>query len=271
MLWIIQSGFEKEPGYCYFIEALNRLESNYHMVTYKSGSDLLEILDNESNPTGKYVQGTYDCPVFVIGGYGISRLAKKYGWIPGSYLNENFNYSAWVNGYGKENMLNSDSLISSIENTPSSFTYDSIFVRPVEDSKAFSGKVFTTNEFLEFKANIISKSISYPSLDEQTEVMISPVIKIYSETRFFVLDKKIITQSLYKRGQQVYYSREVDPFIIEYANKVIEKWQPNVAFVIDIADTENGLKIVELNNFNSSGLYDADCFKIIDTIEQFYC
>lgn len=42
-----------------------------------------------------------------------------------------------------------------------------------------------------------------------------------------------------------------------------EDYQPDKAFVIDIANTDNGLKIVELNCINCSGFYEADIQKII--------
>jgi len=97
--------------------------------------------------------------------------------------------------------------------------------------------------------------------------MMSPLAEIYSETRFFVVDKKIITHSFYKRGGQPYFSENVEPFVKDFAIQMVDKWQPSEAFVIDIADTDKGLKIVELNGFNSAGIYESNPFQIIDSIE----
>jgi len=37
---------------------------------------------------------------------------------------------------------------------------------------------------------------------------------------------------------------------------------------MDIADTPDGLKVIEINNINSAGFYDADPQKIIMAIEE---
>jgi hypothetical protein len=50
---------------------------------------------------------------------------------------------------------------------------------------------------------------------------------------------------------------------------MLERWQPSGVFVIDISDTEYGLRIVELNGFNSAGIYESNPYKIIDSVENF--
>jgi len=49
---------------------------------------------------------------------------------------------------------------------------------------------------------------------------------------------------------------------------MVDRWQPAEAFVIDIAKTYDGLKVIEINNFNSSGFYSCDVYKIVDSIER---
>ena len=39
------------------------------------------------------------------------------------------------------------------------------------------------------------------------------------------------------------------------------------AFVLDVADTLEGPKVIEVNNFNSAGLYACDVGKIVDAVE----
>jgi len=88
-----------------------------------------------------------------------------------------------------------------------------------------------------------------------------------TETRFFVVDGKIVTGSLYKRGNKVIYDSNIDPDVQKFAQEMVDFWQPNRAFVIDIALTPDGCKIVEINNINSSGFYASNVNKIIDAIE----
>jgi len=57
--------------------------------------------------------------------------------------------------------------------------------------------------------------------------------------------------------------------VLEFANQMVQIWQPDRGFVIDIARLSNDeLKIVELNNLNSSGFYSCDVMKIVAAIES---
>lgn len=51
-------------------------------------------------------------------------------------------------------------------------------------------------------------------------------------------------------------------------NDMIKLYQPGRAFVIDVALTDDGLKIVELNCINCSGFYEADIQKIIMSLNN---
>lgn len=268
LLWIIQDGFYNDANHMNFIEALKRMESDYIIVSFTLNPETLNFVESNLNWDTNNLKNI-ERPVCFIGGYSLARMAKKYGWNPGTFANDNFNYQAWIDGYGKENLLNSELRITTIKDAPNSFPFDSFFARPVEDTKAFTGRPFTVEEFSEFKRKILSKELAYQTLHPDTEIMISPLVNIYSETRFFVVDKKIVAHSFYKRGGQPFFSDNIEPFIKDYAIQMLERWQPSGVFVIDIADTEYGLKIVELNGFNSAGIYESNPYKIIDSVENF--
>lgn len=267
LLWIIQDGFYNDANHMGFIEALKRMDCDYIIVSFTLNPETLNFVESNLDWDKNHLKHLYR-PVCFIGGYSLARMAKKYGWNPGTFANDNFNYQAWVAGYGEENLLNSNLQITTIKNSPDEYPYDAFFARPLEDTKAFTGRPFTVEEFTEFKRKILSKELAYQTLHPDTEIMISPLVEIYSETRFFVVDKRIVAHSFYKRGGQPFFSDNIEPFIKDYAIEMVKKWQPSEAFVIDIADTENGLKIVELNGFNSAGIYESNPFAIIDAIEQ---
>ena len=84
----------------------------------------------------------------------------------------------------------------------------------------------------------------------------------------FVVRGKVVTASLYKQGNVVRSSELVDDDVMYFAARMIHRWQPANAFVIDIADTPDGFKIIEINNINSAGFYAADCQKIVAAIED---
>jgi hypothetical protein len=65
------------------------------------------------------------------------------------------------------------------------------------------------------------------------------------------------------------YDSIIDQKIVDFAQSMVDRWQPADAFVIDIADTPNGLKVVEINTFGVSGFYYSDMFKVVDALIQY--
>ena len=62
----------------------------------------------------------------------------------------------------------------------------------------------------------------------------------------------------------MYKTRDVKQEIVEYAQRMVDVWQPAKAFVIDVAETNEGLKVIEINNINSAGFYEADVVLLLD-------
>ena len=91
---------------------------------------------------------------------------------------------------------------------------------------------------------------------------------IFSEYRFWIVHGDIICASLYKRGSKVMYSDQVDECYFDYVRDRISTWQPHAAFVIDVCDTPDGIKIVEINTLNSCGFYAADIPKLVMALEE---
>lgn len=195
------------------------------------------------------------------------RIAQQRGWTPGSFMNENFNFHAWSKGWGNQNMLNGCAIIDKIGSIKFPLHWNKVFARPIEDSKAFAGKTFMTDELNEW-LNQLKKLDKRATLHSEVEIMIAPIQEIFCEYRLFVVDGRIITGSLYKLREQVIYNSILDEDVISFAKELIEQWQPNRAFVLDVAITPNGCKVVEVNNLNSAGFYASNVQKIIEAIEE---
>ena len=64
------------------------------------------------------------------------------------------------------------------------------------------------------------------------------------------------------------YDPLVSQDILDWTQSMIDKWVPDRAFVMDVAQTPDGFKIIEVNNISSSGFYACDLNKIIIGIES---
>lgn len=272
MFWVVQNNLYNEAGYVRFIEALKRLEVDYIVVKPipftnqflpADFDSMTQEVDDVEEP---YIDTNQK--VIVMGATSLSRVAKVRGWTPGTYLNENFDFSKWRDGFGKENILNGDAevgLVKQITIPP----YEDVFVRPVHDTKSFSGEVMTIDQLHNWLKDISKiEEEEFSPLHKNTEIMISSIKKINAEYRFFVVDGKIVTGSLYKQGNVVRSSDIIDDDVLWFTASMIHVWEPAEAFVIDIADTEEGFKVIEINNINSAGFYAADCQKIVSALED---
>jgi hypothetical protein len=97
------------------------------------------------------------------------------------------------------------------------------------------------------------------------DIMVCTAKEIWSETRTWVVDGRVVTASGYKVGTIKRYTspHQVDERITAFAQACANRWRPNPAFVLDVADTPAGLKIVEINNLNAAGLYRGDMQKLV--------
>lgn len=63
-------------------------------------------------------------------------------------------------------------------------------------------------------------------------------------------------------------SQAVDERVDAFVRERVREWTPHEAFVIDVCDTEAGLRIVELNTMNAAGFYAADVQKLVLVLEE---
>lgn len=205
-----------------------------------------------------------------IGPYSMRHSAKEHRLYPGVFDIEHFDFVIQKQKWGHE-MLNSDSVITNFNQLNDLNEDKDYFVRPVDDSKCFAGNVFNGASINEWKRNVITldeNGDNYGSLTGNTMLQFSSVKKIKSEYRFWIIKGKIITYSLYKKNGEVFCSNNINDNVIEYVKEVVDIWQPNEAFVIDIADTPEGFKIIEINTVNAAGFYHADIENIVDALEN---
>lgn len=266
MLWIVQNNLFREENYEQMIEALQRLGVPHHIVKVMPFVDELE-----PEPVIDTAQGVYVC-----GSTKLMRIATDRGWKPGSFMNDNMRYEAWDAALGDE-LLNHGGIVSTLQDIqfpePGEF-----HIRPCEDGKAFSGRCFYKAEFEKWRQHLYdSQGVVIDGKYERfkiqaqphTPVVVAPVKKILREYRFFVVDGQVITGSLYKMGGRAHTDANIDPDVVAYVKRMVAKWEPSRAFVIDIAMTAyHGLKVLEYNCINCSGFYACNTAAYVEAIES---
>lgn len=257
MKWIIQENLYKEVAFTDLIHALDKFDLDYEVVKVVPFShDLIP----EPKPQGRVV---------VMGATTMIGIAKERNWNPGAFYNDNFDHNEWVKNLGFY-LLNYDSEVCRFNDINPS--YNPFFVRPCEDRKVFSGQVIDKANFEVWRRSTEQVAYSgYTTLTPDTMVVVSPLKAIHAEWRFFVVDGKIVTGSLYKRGDRVIHLPLLHNEDSEiFARQMVDKWQPDRAFVMDVALTDDGYKVIEYNCLNSSGFYASDVSKIVNAIAKMF-
>lgn len=181
----------------------------------------------------------------------------------------NFNYDASLRN--RRDMLN-DGIVVPIEEAIRILNecppHQEWFVRPSLDLKQFSGMVIEAKECADWfvDAMMCDSSGSYKMQPDTRVVLATPKI-IQAEWRWFIVDGKVVSGSMYRSRGQLVKKRETDRGVIAEANELAKGWLPNACCVMDTALLVDGdVKVIEFNCINSSGFYDHDAKAIFSEL-----
>jgi hypothetical protein len=182
----------------------------------------------------------------------------------GIFYNEQFFDQAY---YGSLNLplLNSGASLYPIkDNLNLKFDKD-MFLKPSKDLKAFNAGILETGQTIEDFIN----NQTHQNIYLEEIAVVAECKKIISEYRFFVVEQEVITGSRYRFADAVNISEIVPYNIQEVAKEYAKLYQPHDVFTMDLAETPEGIFIVEYNCWNASGLYKTDISKIFHVINEY--
>lgn len=253
MVFLIQENLFREEHYDMLIEIMKKHNFDYRIVELQSDSDIISNIDDLPHNN-----------IFCFGSLKMARISRNRNWLPGSFMNDNHDYEAYSKGFGVENMLNSDSIICKFSDSLD-FSSGNLFIRPTKDSKVFTGKVFDKFEWYDFVENSLYNNM-HVLLNSDTLIQVCKPKQIQQEVRCWIVKGKLITTSYYKLGSVSYMAECNDSTILDFAQKMVDTYQPADSFVIDICLVNNEPKIVEINCINCSGFYKQNLSKLIDSL-----
>lgn len=200
----------------------------------------------------------------------IKNVAEANKWKPGVWFNNAaYEFNSIIGGFGKDNILNGDSLITTIDLflNQNHSENELFFLRPAADMKEFAGGLFTFKEAKEQWKGL--KDSSGP-LTYETLIQVATPKNIVAEYRTIVVDKTVVAASQYKKDERPYLDSNVPNKIIDFANEMAQGYQPCEVFTLDVCELPNGkFKVVEPNTFNCSGLYWCDHHAIVKSVSEF--
>jgi len=258
---VVQENLFHEYGFNVLVDALQAYNLPYTIVK------VIPFL-HELAPDLNFLT---DIKVMTWGGTTLGGIARMKGWQPGQFMNANFDMRRLHFEYG-EHMLNRDARFCTFGDL--AFEGE-MFVRPVHDSKSFTGMVIASEKMTAWKDRVVAVSNDgFATLRPETEVTYASVKDIELEARFFVVDGQVITGSSYRSlGRQIMYQRVEynNPLMrpmLDFAQRMVKRWSPDRAFVIDIAQVDGVYYVIEINCINHAGFYACDMCAVLKAVEH---
>ena len=256
--WIIQTNMGMESDIQDYVKAVKATGAKVVEVEYVPFSDELPKME---------VNG----PVIVYGAVKFIEAVRREGIFSSGIFGtpETFTYETWAENYGSM-LLNSPD--STQLTTIGRFCSDNrdmdeyIFVRPQHDTKSLVGKVWTAGKFKDWCIDV-SKG-GYAEVDANTPILVATPYGIEAEWRLFIVDDKVVGASQYNKNGKLFKSPGAPQDILEFAEKVIEKWSPALAYTLDLCRSAGNCYIVEAQGFNSAGQYAADVQKVAEAVNE---
>lgn len=266
MKWIVQEFLNKNENVERMKKALEQEKSPFLFVRINADNSLtvldkktrLPLEDSEVILTSFLAEGD-------ITGYGsktLSLILESLSISPGSFLNPRFEMEVIRDAIGEE-LLNSSFSIGELQELNPS--WESFFIRPTGNTKLFTGMCLSKADFLQWKERENRPGSPY----EGQLLMISEKKLIQEEYRFFVINGEVITGSSYQINGEANQSFIPTSEVWEYAKRMVNRFDLATAFVIDVGKTSEGMKVIEYNNFNTSGLYQCDEVMIVRAMENY--
>ncbi len=162
-------------------------------------------------------------------------------------------------------LLNQDAQFYKVSDILTTQFNELLFIKPSSDQKAFQAGLLDSDTTIQ---QFIQSNPFQPFYLEETVLVAKPKT-ILEEYRFFIVDQKIVGESLYNVKGQVTVHPHVPKNIHSIAEEYLLLYQPHEAFVMDLATTPDGVFIIEYNCLNASGFYACNVENIVQKLQEF--
>ena len=226
---------------------------------------IAEIVPHQALRKGEapIIAGRKLSPESCVIGYGtfpfVRQIQIHHPWTPGAWGSaENLNCAVYYAYFGEFLLNEHYSIMPGVEAIRqrdwlfSTFGIaDEVFARPVNSDKLFVGRRIDRFSF--------AQSLASTRFDPATLVAIATPRSIEREWRLIVTEDRIIASSQYAvRGQRSVQEgcpNEVRAFAEGMLTQA--RWRPDPIFMLDVCESEGRLRLVELNGFSGSWLYQC--------------
>lgn len=200
------------------------------------------------------------------------RILRERPWSPGAFCDvSSLRTSVWSEQI-PELLVNRNWTLSTVAELcadPGSVTAriggaERIFVRPDSPLKAFSGRVLDTESVT---PQALDHGFYYEDL--QLPILVAPERSVGREWRFVIARGEPVTASGYLAQGRQTTEQEIPSEVRSFATQAAQRLQvADPMFVLDVAEVDGGLGVLELNPFSGADLYGCDRALIVDALVE---
>jgi hypothetical protein len=141
---------------------------------------------------------------------------------------------------------------------------ETVFVRPDSPLKPFSGRVLRSDE-ISLKA--LDHGFYYD--DESLPIVAAPVQKVGTEWRYVVVEGHVVAGSAYEPAGRSARADDPSGEPWSLASRIAGTLAaPEATYVMDICDSDAGLRLLELNPFSGADLYACDRDAVVAAVSK---
>jgi len=200
------------------------------------------------------------------------RIVREVVWMPGAYCQTSrFHCSAWYPA-ASQWLLHEQWEIHSasffVENADAILdrlgAVDWVFVRPDSPLKPFSGRLVRRGQI-----SLSTLDYGFYYDDAEIPVVIAPMRQVLREWRYVVVGRKVVAGSGYVAEGRSATSDDPNGPAWRFAAEVAaDLTPPDPVYILDVCETDKGLRLIELNPFSGADLYACNGHEIVQHVSE---
>lgn len=202
-----------------------------------------------------------------------ARIASVEPWLrPGAFCDvAAFACSAWYPRAAKW-LLNDEwslTTVAALVADPLAVTAErrhdeAFFVRPDSPLKPFAGRV------------LLASAVSLAALDHgfyyddvSLPIVVAPVRTVTREWRYVIVDREVVAGSRYEADGRTQLPDDAGGDAWRFAATIAaELAPPEAVYVLDVCESDRGLRLLELNPWSGADLYACDPRSVVDAVSR---
>jgi hypothetical protein len=140
-----------------------------------------------------------------------------------------------------------------------------VFVRPDSALKPFAGRVLDASAI---DRSALDHGFYYD--DDALPIVVAPARRIHREWRAVIADGRVVAGCAYTADRRGTVEPLPEPVRAIAGQVACGDWQPAPIYVVDVAEVDSVVRVLELNPFSGADLYHCDPYAVVEAVARIF-